>query len=177
MKKEEGIEKILISQQELQDKVAELGEKISRDYEDKKPVLISILKGAFYFLADLTRCIHIPIHMDFLAIGRHSSEPNKTGVVKITKDLEISITGRHVLIVEDIIDTGLTLGYLIKYLQAQNPESVKVCTLLDNPTRRLVNLPVKYTGFTIPDVFLVGYGLDYKEDYRHLNYIAEFKEE
>lgn len=175
MEKAQGVERILIDEAQLKSRVFDLGAEISRDYQGKNPVLVSVLRGGLYFLADLTRAITIPLHWDLLAIGRYTGEKNHTGVVRITKDLDISITGRHVLIVEDIIDTGLTLGYLNRTLEAHNPESLAICTLLNNPARRLIRLPLQYVGFEIPDVFVVGYGLDHREDYRHLNFIAEYK--
>ncbi len=174
IEKTRGAERVLIGKDELRNRIEILGQQISEDYTGRHPVLISVLRGGLYFLADLSRAITIPVHIDFLSIGRYSEEQNHTGVVRITKDLDISITGRHVLIVEDIIDTGLTLGYLTRTLQAHNPESLSICTLLNNPARRLINLPLDYIGFDIPDVFVVGYGLDYKEDYRHLSYIAVY---
>lgn len=166
--------KIFISEAELQKRVAELGKQISDDYEGKHPVIVSILKGAFYFVADLTRQITIPLNIDFMAIGIYSGVTNQTGIVRITKDLDISITGRHVLLVEDIIGTGLTLGYIVQHLEALRPASLKICTLLDDPSARLINIPVEYSGFSAPNSFLVGYGLDYKEEFRHLPYIAEY---
>lgn len=175
MEKTQGIGRILIAEDAIKARIQDLGAEISRDYEGKNPVLISVLRGGLYFLSDLTRAITIPLHWDLLAIGRYAEEKNRTGVVRITKDLDIAITGRHVLIVEDIIDTGLTLGYIKRTLEAHNPEHVAVCTLLNNPARRLIHLPLKYVGFEIPDVFVVGYGLDYREDFRHLNFIAEYK--
>lgn len=168
-------DKTIISEAELQKRVAELGEQISEDYAGKHPVIVSILKGAFYFVADLTRQITVPVNIDFMSIGIYPGVTNQSGIVKITKDLDISITGRHVILVEDIIRTGLTLGYIVQHLEALKPASVKICTLLDNSSSRLINIPVKYIGFAAPNSFIVGYGLDYKEDYRHLRYIAEFE--
>ena len=175
--KEEGVGKILIDEKRLKKKIEELARAIDQDYHDKHPVIISVLKGAFYFVADLTRSLRIPIHIDFLAVGRYQNISDESGIVRITKDLDNSIADRHVLMVEDIIDTGLTLGYLLQNLQPRRPKSINVCTLLSNPSRRLVDLPIKYQGFEIPDVFVIGYGLDYNEDYRHLPYIAELNQE
>lgn len=166
----------VIAENDLQARVRELGEQISRDYNEKHPVIISILKGAFYFVADLTRYINIPLNIDFLAIGVYQGVTSQTGIVRITKDLDISITGRHVILVEDIIGTGLTLAYIYQHLETLRPASINICTLIDNPASRLVNINVKYLGFSIPDIFVVGYGLDYKEEYRHLPYIAELLE-
>lgn len=171
--KEEGVGEIIIDEQKLQTRIEELARAIDDDYRDKHPVIISVLKGAFYFVADLTRRLEIPVHIDFLAVGRYQNVSDETGIVRITKDLDVSIADRHVLMVEDIIDTGLTLGYLLQNLQPRRPQSLHVCTLLNNPARRLVDLPIRYQGFEIPDVFVIGYGLDHKEDYRHLPYIAE----
>ena len=171
--KEKGIKKVLIDEEKLNKKVKELARKISKDYQNKDLVIISVLKGALYFVADLTRQISIPLNIDFLAIGRYPGQKDNTGVVRITKDLDISINNRHVLMVEDIIDTGLTVGYLLRNLEPRRPASINICTLLDNQTRRLVELPIRYRGFKIPDTYVVGYGLDYNENYRHLPYIAE----
>jgi hypoxanthine phosphoribosyltransferase len=171
-----GLGKIYINEEDLKKRITDLGKQISIDYKDKHPIIISILKGAFYFVADLTRQIDIPINIDFMAIGVYPGVTNETGIVRITKDLDINISKRHVLIVEDIVRTGLTLGYLIQQLEARKPESLQICTLLDNPSLRLVNIPVTYTGFNIPDIYLVGYGLDHNEDFRHLPYIAQYNE-
>lgn len=167
--------RVVYSEEAIRKRVAELGEAISRDYEGNHPVLVSVLKGAIYFVADLTRAIRIPLHLDFLAISRYGHNSEQTGVVRITKDLDVSITGRHVLMVEDIIDTGLTLSYLLRILEGRKPASLHVCTLLDNQTRRLVDLPIRYRGFTMTDEFLVGYGLDWREDFRHLPYLAALR--
>jgi len=174
MEKNTGIGRTLISKERLKRRVNDLGREISSDYKGLHPVIISVLRGGMYFLSDLTRAISIPIHVDTLAIGRYPEGQSFSGAVKITKDLDISITGRHVLIAEDIVDTGLTLAYLTRILKTHEPESLHVCALLNNPTRRFINLPLRYVGFAIPDVFVVGYGLDYKEDYRHIEYIAEY---
>lgn len=171
---ERNIGRVIITESELQKRVAELGKQISQDYKDKHPVIVGILKGAFYFVADLTRHITVPINVDFLAIGVYPEVSNQTGIVKITKDPDISIVNRHVIMVEDIVGTGLTLGYLYQHLESFKPKSLKICTLLDNPATRLVNIPIDYCGFTVPDVYVVGYGLDYQNEFRHLPYIAEF---
>lgn len=171
-----GLKRIFITEGQLRNKVNELGKQIGNDYSGKHPILVSILKGSFYFLSDLTRNIDIPVNIDFMAIGVYPGTSNHTGVVKITKDLDMNITGRHVIIVEDIINTGLTLGYLVQQMEARKPASIKICTLLDNPALRLVNIPVAYTGFDMPDIFLAGYGLDCNEEFRHLPYIAEIDE-
>ena len=167
------VEKALISEVEIAEKVAELGFNISRDYEGKDVVLVNVLKGGVIFLADLVRAIDIPITIDFMAITSYGAASQTSGVVRVLKDLDEDIEGRHVLVVEDIIDTGLTLGYLLKNLRVRGPASLSVCTLLDKSARRLLeDLPIKYKGFDVPDQFVVGYGLDYDERYRQLPYVA-----
>ncbi|MFZ5974120.1 MAG: hypoxanthine phosphoribosyltransferase [Bacillota bacterium] len=170
------IKRIVFSETEIMDKVAELGKKISEDYRGKDLLLISILKGTFIFLADITRKIDIPVEIDFMSIGLYPGTTNQTGIVRITKDLDSDITGRHVLVIEDIIRTGLTIGYLIQNMESRKPASIKICTLLDNPAQRLVNIPVAYSGFKVPDVSLAGYGMDIKGYMRNLPYIAEVDE-
>jgi hypoxanthine phosphoribosyltransferase len=168
-----AVGKILFSEEDIRRRVEEMGCQISADYKDKDPLIVSILKGSLYFVADLTRQLTIPLSLDFLSIGVHPGVTTETGVVRITKDLDISITGRHVLMVEDVIGTGLTLGYICQYLQAGKPASLKICSLLDKPSERLINIKVDYCGFIQPDAFVIGYGLDYQEKYRNLPYIAE----
>ena len=164
----EAIGKVIMPAEEIRRKVRELGERISRDYADKDPVLIGVLKGSVVFLADLMRAISIPHRVDFMAVSSYGSGTKTSGVVRITKDLDESITGQDVLVVEDIVDTGLTLSYLLDILQARNPKSLRVCALLDKPARRKVDVPIAYRGFEIPDTFVVGYGLDYDQRYRNL---------
>ncbi len=159
---------VYLSGEEIQARVKELGKKISAAYRGKELVLLGILRGSFVFMADLIRNIDISHSLDFMAISSYEGVEGSPGAVKILKDLDESITGKHVLIVEDIIDTGLTLGYLIRHLEARNPDSIKICTLLDRSIRRIVPLPISFTGFDIPDVFVVGYGLDYHQLYRNL---------
>lgn len=159
---------VYLSAEEIQDRVTELGRLISTTYQGKELVLVGILRGSFVFMADLVRKIDIPHSLDFMAISSYEGVEGSPEAVKILKDLDESITGKHVLIVEDIIDTGLTLGYLIRHLEARNPESINICTLLDRSIRRIVPLPISFTGFDIPDVFVVGYGLDYRQLYRNL---------
>jgi len=158
----------------IKNRVKELGRRISEDYRDKHPVLISVLKGTMYFVADLTRELDIPVNIDFMSIGVYPDITRKTGIVRINKDLDLNITGRHVLMIEDIINTGLTIGYLVQNMEARKPASIKICTLLNNPSKRLMNIPLEYVGFDVPDLVLVGYGIDYRQEYRHLPYIAEF---
>jgi hypoxanthine phosphoribosyltransferase len=167
----DDIAEILISRAEISDKVQELGGQISQAYQGNNLMLISILKGAAVFLADLMRAITIPLTIDFMAISSYGGQ-GSSGVVRIVKDLDQDITGRHVLVVEDIVDTGLTLGYLLRMLQARNPASLQVCTLLDRSVRRIVDLPIAFRGFEIPDRFVVGYGLDYRQRYRQLPFIG-----
>jgi hypoxanthine phosphoribosyltransferase len=165
------LEKVLIPQNRLQQRVSELGLEISQDYSDKDLALVAILKGSFIFAADLLRAITIDSTIDFMSISSYANQP-ASGVVRITKDLEESITARDVLLVEDIIDTGLTANYLLRVLRERNPASLRVCALLDKSARRIIDLPVAYRGFEIPDVFVVGYGMDYQQIYRNLPYIA-----
>lgn len=171
------IKKILISEEELENKVKALGAKIAADYKNKDLLLVCVLKGAVIFVSDLMRTIDLPLDIDFMAISSYGSNTKSSGVVRILKDLNASIEGRHVLIVEDIIDSGLTLSYLVDNLKSRGPASVEICTILDKPDRRVADLEIKYTGFQVPDEFVVGYGLDYAEKYRNLPYIAVLKEE
>lgn len=170
----QAIAEVLISQAELSAKVAELGRQISEQYQGTDLVLLSILKGAVVFLADLMRAITIPLSIDFIAISSYGAR-GASGAVRLVKDLDQDITGRHVLVVEDIVDTGLTLGYLLRTLSARNPASLKICTLLDRSVRRIVDLPIAFRGFEIPDRFVVGYGLDYLQHYRNLPFIGVLK--
>ncbi|GAK59739.1 hypoxanthine phosphoribosyltransferase [Candidatus Vecturithrix granuli] len=169
------IEEILISEEMIQKRVKELGKQISRDYADKDPILISILKGGVYFLIDLTRAITIPHTIDFMVVSSYGDSRETSGIVRLVKDLKEDIRHRYVLIIEDIIDSGLTLDYLLKSLQAREPQSIEICTLLSKPSRRKVDLHVKYLGYEIPDKFVVGYGLDYQQYYRNLPFICVFK--
>jgi hypoxanthine phosphoribosyltransferase len=174
----EGMDlEVLYSEEQIRTRVRELGERISADYAGKLPVLVAILKGSVVFLSDLIRSITVPVQIDFMAISGFESAGKVGGVVRILKDLDIPVSGRHVVIVEDIIDTGLTAGYLVKNLRARDPESLEICSLLDRGVRRLVRLPMKYVGFNIPDRFIVGYGLDYRQQYRNLPHIAFLPEE
>jgi len=167
--------KVLIGAEGIQAKIAELGAAISHDYAGKDPLLVGVLKGMVLFMADLIRAISIPLEVDFMAISRYGPETEALGVVRVIKDLDKGIEGRHVLFVEDIIDTGLTLGYLLRILRARGPASLAVCTLLDRSVRRLIDIDIAYKGFDLPDVFVVGYGLDYRQRFRNLPYIAELR--
>jgi hypoxanthine phosphoribosyltransferase len=169
--------KIVIGKGALKDKVKELAARISGDYENKNPVLVGILKGSFVFMADLVRQLHIPHEVDFIAVASYGSQMQASGVVRWLKDLGTNIEGRHVVIVEDIIDSGLTLNYIRNNLLTRNPKSLKIVTLLSKKKRRNTRIPLKYVGFSIPDKFVVGYGLDLGERYRNLPYIAELKDE
>ena len=163
---------ILIGEQELQNRIRELGEEISADYQDRDLLLIGVLKGAVFFLADLMRHLTVPCEIDFMAISSYGAATDSSGVVRILKDLDINIEGRNVLIVEDIIDSGLTLSYLVRNLEAREPASLEVCALLTKPDRREIDVPVRYTGFEIPNRFVIGYGLDFGERYRNLPYVG-----
>jgi hypoxanthine phosphoribosyltransferase len=163
---------VLVSAEALQRRVAELGEQIARDYAGKSLLLVGVLKGAVFFLSDLMRFIDIPVEVDFMAVASYGSATDSSGVVRILKDLDAAIEGRDVLIVEDIVDSGLTLQYLMRNLGSRNPRTLEVCALLVKPARRKVELPTKYIGFEIEDRFVVGYGLDYAERYRNLPFVA-----
>lgn len=169
------IDEILISADELQQRVAQIGQSISRDYAGYNPLLIGVLKGVVLFMADLLRAITIPVEVDFIAVSSYSPETRRQGVVRLVKDLELSIIGRHVLFVEDVIDTGLTLNYILRNLQARQPASLEVCVLFNKSERRLIDIPLKYKGFDLPDRFAVGYGLDYRERYRNLPFVGLLK--
>lgn len=171
------IEKVLYSEEQISQKVKELGEQLTKDFAGKNPLVICILKGAFIFMADLVKEIKIPLEIDFMAVSSYGQSTKSSGVVKIIKDLDVSVEGRNVLIVEDIIDSGLTLSYLIDVLEHRNAASVTVATLFDKPARRSVELEPDYKGYTLPDEFVVGYGLDYAEKYRNLPFIGVLKPE
>jgi hypoxanthine phosphoribosyltransferase len=174
---EKDVAEILIDAETIQAKVAELGAQISADYGSEPVTLVSVLKGALPFMADLMRAITSPVRIDLMEVSSYGGATETSGMVRILKDLSSSIEDRDVLIVEDIIDTGLTLNYLTDYLRGKNPRSLHICALLDKPTRRLVEIDIKYRGFTIPDRFVIGYGLDYEEIYRNLPYIGVLKPE
>jgi len=159
---------VLVASEEIGEKVRELGERISEDYRDEEILLLGILRGAVVFLSDLMRCLELPCEIDFMEVSSYGVETTSSGVVRILKDLEEDITGRHVLIIEDIIDTGLTLSYLRRTLLARKPASLEICALLSKPSRRQADLEVRYLGFDVPDEFVVGYGIDYAGAYRNL---------
>jgi hypoxanthine phosphoribosyltransferase len=162
----------LVPAEALQQRVRDLAAEIARDYAERRPLLVGVLKGAVFFLSDLMRHVDIPVEVDFMAVASYGSATDSSGVVRILKDLDMPIEGRDVLIVEDIVDSGLTLQYLLRNLGSRDPASLEVCALLTKPARRKVQLPVRYVGFEIPDVFVVGYGLDYEERYRNLPFVA-----
>lgn len=173
----DSIKSILIDEESLQLKIKELGEQITKDYQGKELLVICILKGAVMFVSDLIKRIDLPLEIDFMAISSYGNSTKSSGVVRIIKDLNEEINGKHILIVEDIIDSGLTLSYLIDNLKSREPASVAICTLLDKPDNRKTDIDIVYTGFVVPDEFVVGYGLDYAEKYRNLPFIAVLKEE
>lgn len=169
--------KVLIDEKRIRDKVKELGKKITEDYKGKNPVLIAVLKGSFIFVADICRQIKVPVVFDFMAVSSYGNSRVSSGIVRITKDLDFSIENRDVLIIEDIIDSGRTLNYMIKNLEARNPRSIEVCALLDKDVPRKKKNKIKYKGFDIPDKFVIGYGLDVGERYRNLPFVGYIKDE
>jgi hypoxanthine phosphoribosyltransferase len=171
-----AIGEILVSADDLERRVGELGAEINRDYAGRDLVMIGVLKGAVLFLADLLRGLEVPCEIDFMAVSSYGSSTDSSGVVRILKDLDASIEGRDVLLVEDIVDSGLTLNYLLKNLGARNPRSLEVCALLTKPERRRVDLPIRYVGFEIPNRFAIGYGLDHRQRYRNLRFVAALQE-
>lgn len=173
----EDFEEILIGSEQIRNRVKELGSQISRDYAGKELVLVGVLKGGFVFLADLMREITIPVDMDLIAVSSYGAATKSSGVVRILKDIDVNVTGKHVLIVEDLVDTGLTLRYLKDLFRTRGPESVKICTAFDKPSRRKVDIQVEYGGMIVPDKFIVGYGLDYAGKYRNLPDIRTLKPE
>jgi hypoxanthine phosphoribosyltransferase len=168
----DDVEEVLLSADALQARVAELGRQLSADYAGRDPVLFSVLKGSIVFLADLIRGMEIPLSLDLMEVSSYGAGTETSGQVRILKDLSRSIEGREVIVVEDIIDTGLTLNYLLRYLAERNPATLRVCCLLDKPARRLAEIEIDYRGFTIADRFVIGYGLDYDERYRNLPYVG-----
>lgn len=173
MTKSPGLGKIIFTQEQIQQRVAEVAQQINQDYQGKELVVVCILKGSFYFVADLSRHLTVPLIIDFLSIGISQKE-NKSGV-RFTKDLDTDLAGRHVLLVEDVIGTGFTLGYICQHLESSKPASLKICTLFDNSAERLLTINIDYRCFMMPEVFVVGYGLDFKQKYRNLPFIAEYR--
>jgi hypoxanthine phosphoribosyltransferase len=174
MANETDVARVLIPQDRLQERVSELGQEISQAYEQKDLAVVAILKGSFIFAADLLRALSVMPTIDFMSISSYAGETG-SGVVRITKDLEENIADRNVVLIEDIIDTGLTANYLLRVLRQRNPASIEICALLDKSARRIIDLPIAYRGFDIPDLFVVGYGMDYQQRYRNLPYIATLK--
>ncbi|MFW6149456.1 MAG: hypoxanthine phosphoribosyltransferase [Atribacterota bacterium] len=175
MIEQDKIEEILIPENQIQKKIQKLGDQISQDYKGKELICIGVLRGAIVFLADLARCIKVPMLIDFMSISSYGASTESSGVVRILKDLDENIEKKDVLIVEDIIDTGLTLDYLLRMLKSRNPASIKVCALLNKKERRQIDVPIDYCGFDIPDKFVIGYGLDYNGLYRNIPYILVLK--
>lgn len=169
------IEKILISEDEISQKTKEIGRQISKEYKGKEVLVVGILKGSSVFMSDLIREIDLPLQIDYMVVSSYGTSTQSSGVVRIEKDLQHSIEGKHIIIVEDIVDTGLTLAYIKKILIGRNPGSIKICTLLDKPARREKNVHIDYAGFEVPDEFIVGYGIDYAEYYRNLPFIGALK--
>jgi hypoxanthine phosphoribosyltransferase len=172
----ESIGEVLVSGEDLHRRVAELGEQINTDYAGRDLIMVGVLKGAVIFMADLMRTLTVPCEVEFMAVSSYGSQTDSSGVVRILKDLDTAIVGRDVLIVEDIIDSGLTLHYLLRNLQARDPRSLEVCALLTKPERRRVDLPIRYVGFEIENRFAIGYGLDHAQQYRNLDYVAALKQ-
>lgn len=173
----DDVEEVLIPEEVLRDRIRELGRRIDHEYDSREPLLVGILTGAFVFVSDLLRAITIPCHVDFMATSSYGSSTESSGIVRILKDINQSIEGRHVLIVDDIIDTGLTMDYLLETLKARYPASLRVCALLDKTPRRLRAVPIDFRGFEIPDKFVIGYGLDYAGRYRNLPFVGVLKPE
>lgn len=169
------IHDIIITTGQIEKRVEEMGQAVSKDYAGRNPLLVGVLKGVLFFMADLLREITIPVEVDFMAVSSYSKESRDKGFVRLIKDLEMPIAGRHVLFVEDVVDTGLTLNYLLGNLMARKPASLEVCVLFDKPKRRLIDIPLKYKGFDLPDRFVVGYGLDHRERYRNLPFVGLLK--
>lgn len=169
------IQEVYLSDEEIRVRISALGKKISADYAGRVPLMVGALKGVMCFMADLVRCITIPVEVDFIAVSSYSAEARDRGVVRVIKDLDLPIIDRHVIFVEDVVDTGLTLNYLLRSLRTRGPASLEVCALFNKPTRRLVEIPLGYKGFDLPDYFVVGYGLDYGERYRNLPYVGILK--
>lgn len=172
-----GLGRIILTEDDIRRRVGELGAQISADYAGLNPLLVGVLKGVVFFMGDLLRAITIPVRLDLIAISRYDPQQRAKGPVRLIKDLDETVEGQHLLFVEDVIDTGLTLSYLLRILRARGPASLEVCTLFNKPEHRLANIPLRYKGFDLPDRFVVGYGLDHKGAYRHLPYVAELRPE
>lgn len=173
----EPIDKVLFTREEIQKRVEEMGARISADFQGRDLLVVCVLKGSIYFTADLIRKIQIPLSLDFICVSSYGDSTRTSGIARITKDLDEDIEGRSVLITEDILDSGLTLDYLTNLFRLRGPEDIRICTLLDKPDKRVAGVKADYVGFTIPDLFVVGYGLDYQHKYRHLPFICTFRDE
>lgn len=171
----QGVGRIIFTEEVIQQRIQELGAQISRDYAGANPLFVGVLKGVVFFMSDLLRSVSVPARLDFMAISRYATRGQIKGPVRLIKDLDELVEGQHVIFVEDVVDTGLTLNYLLRVLRTRNPASLEVCTLFDKPEHRLVRIPIRYKGFDLPDRFVVGYGLDYHEAYRHLPFVAELQ--
>lgn len=171
----EDLSRVIFSEECIQQKIGEIGQAISKDYMGKNPLMVGVLRGVLFFMADLLRAVTIPLEVDFLAISSYSPESRDQGFVRMEKDLDIPIRDRHVLFIEDVIDTGLTLHYILNNLRTRHPASIEVCVLFNKPAKRLIDIPLRYKGFDLPDQFVVGYGLDYREKYRNLPYVGLLK--
>jgi hypoxanthine phosphoribosyltransferase len=174
---EADISNIIFSEESIQHRIHEIGRQISADYAGLNPLMVGVLRGVLFFMADLLREVQIPLEVDFLAISSYSTESRDQGFVRLEKDLDIPIRGRHVLFIEDVIDTGLTLSYILRNLRTRQPASLEICVLFNKPTKRLIDIPQRYKGFDLPDQFVVGYGLDYREKYRNLPYVGLLRTE
>jgi len=170
-----AIQEVVFTSEQIQFRIAEIGAAITRDYRDRSPVFVGVLKGVLFFMADLLRQVPLPLEVDFLAVSNYSPETRDQGLVRLVKDLDIPLTGRHVIFVEDVIDTGLTLNYLLRILRSQHPASLEVCVLFNKDRHRLIDIPIKYKGFDLPDKFVVGYGLDHREKFRNLPFVGLLK--
>lgn len=173
----QDVSHVLFTADEIEERVRTLGVAISRDYEGRNPLLVGVLRGVLPFMADLLRMITIPVEVDFISVASYSAESRERGMVRMVKDLDEPLVGRHVIFIEHVIDTGMTLNYLLKNLRTRNPASLKVCVLFDKSRRRLIDIPLDYKGFDLPDLFAVGYGLDFRERYRNLPYVGALKAE
>jgi hypoxanthine phosphoribosyltransferase len=169
--------RILLSEEQIKQKVAELAAAITEDYRDKHPLLIGVLKGSFVFMADLIRALDIPLELEFIRLSSYGAAKESSGKVRVVQGLKSSIKGRDVLVVEDIVDAGLTMNFLLEYLRRRKPASLRLCAMFDKPSRRVVDVPIDYLGFTVPDAFVVGYGLDFDEDFRYLPSLCILEDE
>ncbi len=171
------VEKVLLTEDQIADRVAELGAEITSDYKEKELVMVCVLKGAFVFASDLMRAVQLPVSINFMCVSSYGNSTTSSGKIQVTKELDFPVEGKHVVIAEDVVDSGHTLKFLIQYLKEKGAKTVEVCAIFDKPSRRQVEVPVKYIGFEVPDEFIIGYGLDYAEDFRNLPYLGVLKRE